>query len=211
MLRRLTPSASTLYCALPALLLRRAPDRVSYICAVGPARRQNFFSTLPEIAEPPCELLRRCTAATPSPMPKEKIKRGRREEKKKRKHDADDSHAASKRLKPDESAPAHQEEAFHYEATDDVTQGPAALTFYGMLDEEEQEYFKRADEMLELNQFEDPEARNLFLESVYKEADGKELKIANSQSCSRLLERLILLSTPDQLKNLFQKFNGQSV
>jgi nucleolar protein 9 len=44
---------------------------------------------------------------------------------------------------------------------------------------------------------------------VYKEADGKELKIANSQSCSRLMERLILLSTPIQLKGLFKKFSSQ--
>ena len=77
------------------------------------------------------------------------------------------------------------------------------------LDEDEQEYFKRADEMLELNQFADSEERSMFLASVWKEADGKELKIANSQSCSRLMERLILLSTPDQLKRLFQKFSSQ--
>jgi len=142
-------------------------------------------------------------------MPKDKIKRGRREEHKKRKREADDADAAPKRSKREDAPQDDHNEAFlHHNETVDVTQAPAALTYYGMLDDDEQEYFKRADEMLELNQFEDPEARKLFLESVYKEADGKELKIANSQSCSRLLERLILLSTPDQLKNLFQKFNG---
>ncbi|KAJ4365546.1 Nucleolar protein 9 [Neocucurbitaria cava] len=139
-------------------------------------------------------------------MPKEHKKRGRREEQKKRKRDvADDS--SSKRHKKEEAEQAEEADVFlQEEGADGVT--PGALPFYGMLDEDEQEYFKRADEMLELNQFDDLEARNLFLESVYKEADGKELKIANSQSCSRLLERLILLSTPDQLKALFQKFNG---
>ena len=75
-----------------------------------------------------------------------------------------------------------------------------------MLDEEEQEYFRRAGDMLETNAFGDPEERNLFLASVYREADGKELKIAQSQSCSRLMERLIQLSTSEQLKTLFQKF-----
>ena len=50
----------------------------------------------------------------------------------------------------------------------------------------------------------------MFLANVWKEADGKELKIANSQT-SRLLERLILLSSPDQLKGLFQKFSGKCV
>jgi len=145
-------------------------------------------------------------------MPKENRKRGRREEQKKRKRDADDGELTAKRAKKDE---VHVEsievgEAFQQGEAADVTR-PEQMTFYGMLDEEEQEYFKRADEMLELNQFEDSDARKLFLESVYKEADGKELKIANSQSCSRLLERLILLSTPAQLKNLFQKFSGQYV
>jgi len=76
-----------------------------------------------------------------------------------------------------------------------------------MLDEQEQEYFKKADDMLELNQFESPEDRQIFLASVWNEADGKELKMATSQT-SRLLERLILLASEDQLKSLFQKFNG---
>ena len=87
--------------------------------------------------------------------------------------------------------------------------GPAELPYYGLLGEDEQEYFKGADSILELNQFADAEERDLFLANVYKEANGKELKIANSQSCSRLMERLISLSTPDQLKALFQKFSGQ--
>ncbi|KAL8680990.1 MAG: hypothetical protein Q9224_006896, partial [Gallowayella concinna] len=62
--------------------------------------------------------------------------------------------------------------------------------------------------MLELNQFDNAQERDLFLANVYKEAHGKELKIANSQSCSRLMERLILMSTPDQLKALFERFKG---
>ena len=140
-------------------------------------------------------------------MPKEHKKRGRREEQKKRKRDVDEGDSSSKRAKKDEVESVEVGEAFQDDEAD-VTR-PGALTYYGMLDDDEQEYFKRADEMLELNQFEDADARKLFLESVYKEADGKELKIANSQSCSRLLERLILLSSPDQLKSLFQKFNGQ--
>lgn len=144
-------------------------------------------------------------------MPKEHKKRGRREEQKKRKREADGADDAHKRHKKEDEVEVetveHDGDAFQDEAVD-VTR-PGALTYYGMLDDDEQEYFKRADEMLELNQFDDPEARKLFLDSVYKEADGKELKIANSQSCSRLLERLILLSSPDQLKNLFQKFSGQ--
>lgn len=141
-------------------------------------------------------------------MPKERKHRGRREEQKKRKREDDDDIETPKRHKNDEAEVVDAEGAIHdEEGAVDVTR-PGALTYYGMLEDDEQDYFKKADEQLELNQFDD-EARKLFIENVYKEADGKELKLASSQSCSRLLERLIQLSTPDQLKNLFQKFNNQ--
>lgn len=154
-------------------------------------------------------------------MPTENRKRGRREEKK-RKREQQDADKDAKRHKreeqvdtvlqqyddaqpfPDQTAAPYQDDAMD---VDGVTR-PGAMPFYGMLDEDEQEYFKKADEMLELNQFADPEERAMFLANVWKEADGKELKIANSQSCSRLMERLILLSTADQLKRLFQKFSS---
>ncbi|KAF2459628.1 armadillo-type protein [Lineolata rhizophorae] len=83
-----------------------------------------------------------------------------------------------------------------------------AAPFYGLLDEDEQEYFKHADSLLELNQFASADERSLLLENVYREASNKEFKLACSQSCSRLLERLILLSTPAQIKALFVKFQG---
>jgi nucleolar protein 9 len=136
-------------------------------------------------------------------MPKENKRRGRRDEQKKRKREHEDHDAASKRHKNHADPVPYQDEAI-----DDVIR-PGAMPFYGMLDDDEQEYFKRADEMLELNQFDSPEERTMFLNSVYKEAEGKELKLANSQSCSRLMERLILLSTPAQLKSLFRKFNDK--
>ncbi|SPQ24701.1 532b38d7-2ec4-4568-95ac-edf1b3e5f7ce [Thermothielavioides terrestris] len=80
--------------------------------------------------------------------------------------------------------------------------------FFGMLADQEQEYFRHADELLELNDFPSPEDRHLFLQNVYREARGKELKLASSQSCSRLMERLILLSSAKQKKRLFGAFAG---
>ena len=150
-------------------------------------------------------------------MPKEHRKRGRREEKKRKREEEEDQAAPSKRQKPEDAEEEGEveiivdgdDDAGPQEGFPEYVPRPRDLPFYGLLDEDEQEYFKRADSMLELNQFADPDERNLFLANVYKEASGKELKIANSQSCSRLMERLILLSTPDQLKNLFQKFSGQ--
>ena len=149
-------------------------------------------------------------------MPKENKKRGRREEKKRKREEeglviydeppkrqcTEDEEQEVEIIVDGDGAGQQYDGSVPY-------QGPGDLPFYGLLDEQEQEYFKRADSLLELNQFGDQEERDLFLANVYKEASGKELKIANSQSCSRLMERLILLSTPDQLKTLFQKFSGQ--
>lgn len=145
-------------------------------------------------------------------MPKDKLKRGRRGEQKKRKLDHNEGAPDTKRLKPASEEPDYVALPEEDQQQDESIERPShALDtpFYGLLDEEEQEYFKKADEMLELNQFSDADERRMFLANVWKEADGKELKIANSQSCSRLMERLIMLSTPAQLKTLFQKLSGQ--
>lgn len=155
-------------------------------------------------------------------MPKENKKRGRRMEGTKRKHEeAEEDQALAQETKRQKPA---EEEQNELENGNDYVPLPAGdgepmegvyptldTPFFGMLDEEEQEYFKHADEMLEMNSFEDSEQRQLFLANVWREAEGKELKIANSQSCSRLMERLIQLSTPSQLKGLFKKFYGKYV
>lgn len=151
-------------------------------------------------------------------MPKENKKRGRREENKRKREEEEEEGEqedvpSTKRQKSENVA-----DEFHIvvdghgdrqEHGQDAYSGPGEIPFYGLLTEDEQEYFKRADSLLELNQFADAEERELFLANVYKEANSMELKIANSQSCSRLMERLILMSSPAQLKALFQKFNGQ--
>ena len=154
-------------------------------------------------------------------MPREhKTKRGRREEKKeekklKRKRErADDNTSRQKKQKSQED-PAEDTDVEitgldndYIPLIDEEEAGATERPFYGMLEDEEQEYFRHADELLELNDFPSEEERSLFLENVYREADGKELKIACSQSCSRLMERLILLSSADQKKKLFEKFAG---
>jgi nucleolar protein 9 len=155
-------------------------------------------------------------------MPREKQKRGRRAQEKekreenKRKLEDDHEEPALKRQRPsteDQAEPAdyipfdsgEQDEQYEQDAPGaDQNDTP----FYGLLDTEEQEYFSRAAEVLELNQFQTAEEQSIFVESVYEEAKGKELKIACSQSCSRLLEKIISLSSTDQLRRLFGKFLG---
>lgn len=141
-------------------------------------------------------------------MPQKHKKRGRREERKRNLQYAEDE-LQSKRQKHEALHNIADGNLFRVSENDEAFPRAGDIPFYGLLDDDEQEYFKQADSVLELNQFTDPEERLLFLDSVYKEAQGKELKIANSQSCSRLMERLILMSTPNHLKALFEKFTGQ--
>ena len=144
-------------------------------------------------------------------MPREHKQRGRRQEKKRKREEGEEDVAPSKKQKSEEAAgyiPLHGVEGTQGEEQAPVA-APGDPVFYGLLDDADQEYFKRADTLLELNQFENADERDLFVENVFKEAKGKELKIANSQSCSRLMERLIQMSTPKQLKALFQIFSGQ--
>ncbi|KAK0749854.1 armadillo-type protein [Schizothecium vesticola] len=89
--------------------------------------------------------------------------------------------------------------------------GPFEREFFGMLEEQEQEFFRRADELLEQNDFPSTYERDEFLQNVYKESVGKELKLASSQSCSRLMERLILLSSARQKKTIFNAFAGHFI
>ncbi|SCU86731.1 LAME_0D07426g1_1 [Lachancea meyersii CBS 8951] len=81
-------------------------------------------------------------------------------------------------------------------------------TFFGVLDTQELEYFKQAESTLTVDTFETPEEKNQFITSVIEETKGKELKLATSQICSKLMERLILAGTNQQLKSIFQSFNG---
>ncbi|KAL5334021.1 hypothetical protein BJX70DRAFT_391723 [Aspergillus crustosus] len=130
----------------------------------------------------------------------------------KRKRDDVPEEPTTKRLKPssEEDAVTARADYVPLDAEGDQQDDTARdeLPFYGLLDPEEQEYFSRANEMLEANQFGDAEERRLFVDSVFREARGKELKIACSQSCSRLMEKLITVSDIHQIRRLFNKFIG---
>ena len=151
-------------------------------------------------------------------MPQEKKQRGRRGETKRKREEANASDHADPVKRHKSSEPGENVQIVtdgqdghadgQYEAHAPFTHdGPRELPFYGMLDEQEQEYFKQADSTLDLNQFADEEEKDLFLNNLLREAKGKELKIANSQSCSRLMERLIAASNTEQLKTLWGKFS----
>ncbi|KAL2752175.1 hypothetical protein ACRALDRAFT_1083717 [Sodiomyces alcalophilus JCM 7366] len=137
-----------------------------------------------------------------------------REERKQKRKAAEAANAEAerhtKRRRPENDHDSHADEPDakrHNDGNHHGFQVPET-EFFGMLPDEEQEYFRRADELLELNQFPSDEERDVFLQNIYREAVGKELKLASSQSLSRLMERLILLSTTAQKKRIFAAFAG---
>lgn len=149
-------------------------------------------------------------------MPQANKKRGRRMQDKKRQRDEEDVQVeqSSKRRKSeaqkddvdaDDTAPTMDD---HQDSMNEAYP-PTERPFFGLLDEEEQDHFRNASDMLEANTFDSAEDKEQFLVSLYREAEGKELKLAQSQSCSRLMERLIQLSTAAQLKTLFQRLSGK--
>ncbi|KAI5960364.1 NOP9 [Candida pseudojiufengensis] len=84
-------------------------------------------------------------------------------------------------------------------------------TFFGLVDSSEIDYFKQAESTLNINSFENDEEREGFINSVIKEAQGKELKLVTNQICSKLMERIVLFANTKQLKEIFKNFSGHFV
>ena len=147
-------------------------------------------------------------------MPREHKTRGRREEKKRKREEAAVEEGSPKRQRHEEQPESERQDFLvSGEAGDDFISFAAKPeedeeVFYGLLSEEEQSYYGNVNRELEANAFESDSERAVFVEAVHRESDGKELKIASSQSCSRYLEKIILLSDLHQVKNLFAKFSG---
>ncbi|KIV82485.1 hypothetical protein PV11_04594 [Exophiala sideris] len=155
-------------------------------------------------------------------MPREQKKRGRREEVKNNKRKRDETHRGpSKRYKADEEHDEEPKDEIHVDgdAGDDFigigvesTSGLQAPgdedQFHGLLDPQEQEYYATVNSKIVANDFDSDEDRDFFIQAVYRETEGKELKVASSQACSRYLEKIIMLSNAEQLRLLFSKFLG---
>lgn len=94
------------------------------------------------------------------------------------------------------------------EQPDTDSEESEANHFFGILDREELEYFKQAESLLHADSFGSAEERDGFISGVADEMGGKELKLATSQVCSKLMERIILSGTEPQARQIFKAFNG---
>ncbi|XP_020509074.2 nucleolar protein 9 [Labrus bergylta] len=70
-------------------------------------------------------------------------------------------------------------------------------------------YFRRVGERLSEG-FEDREERDIFVENVLAEVKGKALLVAKDQTGSITLQRLLPLSSPDQVGELLVELGGES-
>lgn len=136
-------------------------------------------------------------------MPQEVRKRGRRAEdaRKKEKKAVEDEERAKQQAFAEEIEQRRQERQEEQEQ----------MAFYGLVNDEELEYFKQAESTLAVDAFGSPEERAGFVHSVFEEAQGRELKLMTNQICSKLIERLILLASDEQLCKFFKVFNGHFV
>ena len=149
-------------------------------------------------------------------MPRDNKERGRRGEKKRRLEEHPGEVPSKRRKSASQDAEGGHDEA-DIVVEDDTSDGsisfgvPTQVTeapFLGLLTQEDQDYYANVNNKLILNDFESDEDRSTFIDAVYRESTGQELRIASSQSSSRYLEKVITLSNSQQLKGLFQKFIG---
>lgn len=149
-------------------------------------------------------------------MPRVKKKRGKftetREKKRQAKADEASHNAKRRKLAHGDDAEADAENGFFFEDTTPavgIIDGPQQppddeMVFYGLLDENEQAYYANVNAKITSDDFEDAEEKASFIDAVYRESRGKEMKLASSQSCSRHLERILMVSSADQLRDFFQ-------
>ena len=148
-------------------------------------------------------------------MPKENKQRGRNSEKKRKRDQYEKDQISLNDHNPAERLQIAENGGLGVQGDAGVSLGQKAdqehvthhdTPFYGLLDQQEQEYYASVNAKLEVNNFASPEEKALFLDAVYRESQGKELKIASSQSCSRYLEKVIRISSVEQVRKLFGKF-----
>ncbi|KAF6016190.1 hypothetical protein HII12_000231 [Brettanomyces bruxellensis] len=82
------------------------------------------------------------------------------------------------------------------------------MPFFGLLNSEQAAYFRQAESTLNLDTFETPDIKLTFIQSIFDEAKGNSLKLATNQICSKLMERIIMLSNEDQMKQLYMECRG---
>lgn len=71
------------------------------------------------------------------------------------------------------------------------------------------QYFRKAERLIDENDFEDEEAFHLFINNVFIEVEGLEYRLSCSHDGSAILEKILRHATPFQLRVFFEKVRGR--
>ena len=71
-------------------------------------------------------------------------------------------------------------------------------------DEQTLGYFKRVDDVIKDDDFDDEEGRKLFIENVFTQIENNEIKLFCDQVISRTLEKLIIYFSDTQIRKVLQ-------
>ncbi|KAJ2668240.1 Nucleolar protein 9, partial [Coemansia spiralis] len=74
---------------------------------------------------------------------------------------------------------------------------------YGLVNPDLQKYLKSCENMLDEQNFESAEDRDIFVNNVYSEMKNFELQLTTDHECSRILEKLFRISSPYQIRRFF--------
>ncbi|KAJ1956120.1 Nucleolar protein 9, partial [Dipsacomyces acuminosporus] len=74
---------------------------------------------------------------------------------------------------------------------------------YGQVNPDLQQYLASCEDMLDDPTFDTPEDKEIFINNVFAEAKGLELQLATDHQCSRILEKLLQISSDYHIKKFF--------
>lgn len=72
------------------------------------------------------------------------------------------------------------------------------------LDEQTSSYFKRVEDMINEDDFDDDESRKLFMENVFTQVENNEVKLSCDMIVSRTMEKLIVYLNDIQIRRVIQ-------
>jgi nucleolar protein 9 len=77
-----------------------------------------------------------------------------------------------------------------------------------LLEPELIDYFKNANRLLEEDNWQDPEEKEIFIKNTFKEIDGIETRLMSHNFCSEILEKLLQHASSFHLRVFFSKISG---
>ncbi|RKP06773.1 armadillo-type protein [Thamnocephalis sphaerospora] len=109
-----------------------------------------------------------------------------------------------KKQKDEERRTQEREEREHYDPEQREKRHLEMFVNFGLISEALMEYLNGVKDVLDSDQLQEDEDRQIFLRNVYTEIDGQELKLLGDPISSVVLEKLFLASSPEQVLQMLR-------